>query len=175
MSEKINFFSLALYELAAEENKQKEFVDLLWNLKNDLSSTEVINFFSNFNVSLQDKQIILQEILQEKIIINWILLLIENKLYKNILNLINLFFKYSAKDLNIKFGTIWLTEFIDLDVQNNIEKLISEKMNKKIRLEQKINKEILGGIEIVVEDTKWSNTIKNRIKFLTNTLLMKGK
>ena len=170
MYKNLNPYSYAIFEIAKEENKLNEFVTLLFEQKDVLVQEEIRKFFSNDQINLKYKKDILSDIFNEKLIINWLMLIIKNRKFSSIGYILEKLFKISAKELNIQRGIIWTTEELDKEQFEKITEVFEKKQLSKIFFENKIDANLLGGIKVNIGDKVWDNSIKNKINILTNKL-----
>ncbi len=165
MNIKTKQFGQALYELAEESNEVNNYFDLslaIIDVANQ--SPEIFSYLSNNSISIEDKYPLINDITNGiKFYSNWLFILIESGRGRFIREYINEFIKIYNKKHNIENGYVWTIEPINREVINKFEELISTKLNKKIMLENKINKEIIGGVRLEVGDLVWDNTIKNKL------------
>jgi len=65
---------------------------------------------------------------------------------------INEFINLYNKEQGIIKGHIYTVEPLNVETIKILEESVSKKINKKVMLENKINKELIGGIKLEVED-----------------------
>ena len=75
------------------------------------------------------------------------------------------------KEKGILNGVIYTTELLESNQTKQIEEAMSKKLDIKVQLTNLQDKEIIGGIKVVVEDDVWDYTIASQIKELTMKLI----
>ncbi|NQX83223.1 MAG: ATP synthase F1 subunit delta [Mycoplasmataceae bacterium] len=158
-------YAQAIYEISKENNQVEDYLNLSMAILDvDLNNSELFTYLEHWDVKLEEKKKIIKDICNGiEYYENWLLILIDLGKTRNIKNFINEFIKIYNKENNIVKGYAWTTKPVNKEIINILEEKLSKKLNKKIMLENRINKEIIGGIKIEVEGKIWENTIKNKI------------
>ena len=161
-------YSHAIYEIAKEENTLNKYFDLSLAILDVSKDMKLFEYLSS-NIDIKSKFELIELITEDETHYkNWLKILIKSGRSKSIKNSIDEFIKLYNKEKNIISGVAWTTEQIDRKVLKEIESKISKKLDKNVFIENKIDKEIIGGIKLVVEDNIWDNTIKTKLKEMLN-------
>lgn len=165
MKAKTRQYAQALYEVAKESNLQQDYLDLSLAIIDAANhNQDLLEYLGNGSVSIVDKSSLINDIGQgNEFYINWILILLESGKGRYLRDYIDEYINIYNEDNGISKGYVWTTEPIDQAIINKFEELVSKKLNKEIKLQNKINKEIIGGIKLEVGDNVWDNTIKNKL------------
>ncbi|WP_339045037.1 ATP synthase F1 subunit delta [Candidatus Zinderia endosymbiont of Aphrophora alni] len=168
------FYSRALFEIVITE-ELVVWLKLIKKLKQILICPEIINFLKNSFISFKHKFLILlnfldQDIINNKKIINFIKILIKNKriiFFSKIVNFFFLLINIYKNVKNIKIVTAYiLSKKQILNLIYKIEKFFCCKIKYKII----INKSIIGGIFIIINDNIYDVSIKNNLNILFKIL-----
>ena len=161
-------YAEALYNLAKEENVVEDYVALslaLLNVANE--NPAVFEYFASNNIENDEKQNFIKELTQGYLYYeNWLNILLDSGRAMYVRDYINEFLNIYNKEKGIIKGHVYTVEPLSSEIIQTLEENVSKKINKKVMLENKINKELIGGIKLEVEDEVWDNTIKNKLKQL---------
>ena len=167
-------YANAIYGIGKELNKEKIF----FNYSNELleliqNEKKVINFFSSYYVSFLEKKELLDEVFPktDEMYKNWLLILIMDRKFFYIKEILLEFINIYNKNNNIENGVVWTTLAITDLIKNKIVKTLEKKLNKKINLTSKINKELISGIKIELSDLIIDNSLKNNLNEMKKQLL----
>lgn len=164
-------YTNAIFEIASENNLLDDYLELsvaILNIFNENKDFE--SFLANYSVDVEQKKKLIELItLENKFYKNWLYILIESGKQKFIKEYINEFINMYNEKNNIIKGFAWTTELIDQSIIKKLEDTISKKLNKKIMIENRINRELIGGIKLEVGDDVWDNSIKNKLMQLLTT------
>ncbi len=165
MKLKTKQYGQAIYDIAKENNQVDDYLDLAIALIDAGNhNEELFNYLGSGNVSFEDKVTLVKDITQgNEYFSNWILILLESGKGKYLREYINAYINIYNEEHGISNGYVWTTEPINQDIINKFEELVSKKLDKKIKLQNKINKQIIGGIRLEVGDNVWDNTIKSKL------------
>lgn len=155
----------AIFQIALSKNKLEEFYhdfELIQTVINE----EFIQLLKNPNITKSEKLMIVEQSFNSvnHDIKNFLKLLVEKNRFAKIKAIIKMFFKkyYEYNKIQI----VYVETAIEL-TQEQKEKLIakfSKKYNKKIHLKISIDKTLLGGMRVIVEDTVYDNSVLNQLK-----------
>jgi len=96
--------------------------------------------------------------------------IIDNHRGKHIKDILKEFDLICLKRLNIKTGIVYSTVSLNDTQINQIEKKVSKLLNAKVRLTNKINPDLIGGLKIEVEDYLVDYSIQSKFTQLKNEL-----
>lgn len=165
---KVRNFTKALYDVAFDEDKVEDYVDLSLAIINVANSNEkIFPYFSSTNVNHQDKLKVIKDLCSDNIYYaNWLSILIESGKSRRIREHIEDFIKLYQEKNNITEAEVWTTVEVDAKTLKTLENVISKKIDKKVIAKNKIDKELIGGIKVKVDDQVWDNSIKKKLNEL---------
>ncbi|MGL4343008.1 MAG: F0F1 ATP synthase subunit delta [Metamycoplasmataceae bacterium] len=172
-SEKSTGYAMALFSLAKEENKMELFFNEISIISDAIShNNELLNILSSLKINFKEKEKIIKTIFKDTnfLIINFLLIICEKKLIFKLDNILNLFLKYSSDTLNIKNGIIFSSSMLSSQRIRKLENNLSLKMNSKIKLKNIIDKELISGIKIKIENTIIENSIRSELEQIKQEL-----
>lgn len=174
---KLNGYAIALYEIGTELKKQSAFhKDARLITAAFLENGEFINIISSTKLTKDKRKDIIVKSFSKRIntsYINAMLLMIDNNQFNSA--------QYTFKLLNKKFNThfgivqgeIITTDPLSKAEISKIEKAMKTKISKDVELQNIIDKEVLGGVKVVLGDTVFDSTIKGQLNDM-KLELMKG-
>ncbi|BDV03402.1 MAG: hypothetical protein HPPSJP_1230 [Candidatus Hepatoplasma scabrum] len=164
----------AFYQLAKEQKKLKKSLILVKQTLESLDQTNFVNFLANYNIELETKKKVLQKIYHKDLLfINWILVLIEDKVVRSLDFILRKFIQIYNFEYKIVEGQIFSARKLNNNQIKKITDAIKNKWQKKIYLEAKIDAELIGGAKIIVGDNVWDNSILKKLNDLTEELVNK--
>lgn len=165
MKVKTRQYAQAIYDIAIEEKLIEDYVDLaIAIIDAGNHNAELFKYLASGSISINDKSVLIKDITQgNEFFANWLLILLESGKARYLREYINEFINMYNEANGISNGYVWTTEPIDQTIINKFEEALSKKLDKVVKLQNKINKEIIGGIKLEVGDNVWDNTIKNKL------------
>lgn len=175
----INIYSRSFYLSFTKENKNEDIK------KNYLLSLDLKKiFYKNNNdyffyiLKLKKKEeskkiieTIFKNILDQKWI-NLFFIMIDDNVINYFLDVLKKIVLYFEEHLNIKHGQIYsVIKLSEIQIKK-IESKITKKLNQEVKLFNYLDKNIIGGICVRVEDYIWDNSIKTKLKNLKKDLLI---
>ncbi len=157
-------YSLALFSIAKDENKVKEYLnnakDLLLLFANPELSP-IINILDSTKLVRKDKDKIIDTAFKnfQKQFINFLKLLASKNIFNSIKNILNIFIKYCCDNLKIKEGIIYSSPLLTLAKIKQVEKKISLQEGYKVSLKNLLDKELISGIKIIIENKIIENSV----------------
>ena len=172
-----NRYAIALLSLAREENSIKEYIDEVNQIIKIINDNkELITLLKSYGVSNQEKKSALQTIFENKIkeyILNMFYVMVDNKRGGLVLDVCNEFVRIALKELNLKQGIVYST--IELN-KKQIEALslkVSKILDANVTLTNVIDKSLIGGFKIQVDDYVIDDSSKSRLEKLKDSLKQK--
>ncbi|QJG67000.1 F0F1 ATP synthase subunit delta [Mycoplasma phocoenae] len=172
--EKIQNYAIALFELSTEQNKTDEFYiqfkKITSAFRDEPDFAKVLNSYSIPN---EDKYKMIDNVFSgnDQLIINFIKILSKEHMITKIVYIYEVFrnFYYEAK--KIKRGTIFsTTPLTEKEIEQFTQKY-SIMFNFNLILKNRIDKSIIGGVKIVIDDIVIDNTILNQLNKLKDSIL----
>ena len=178
MSLKIRSYARNLMELASQEDTVDLFYRDLKRINNELNRDEdLAKFIESDDFSSEEKKRKLQEVFNNELddsILYGLFLVIES-IPRNHLEceLIHEFLEYYYQTRGIVFGAAYSAKEIDDSDIETLEEAFSHKLGRTIKLENKVDKKLIGGVKVVINDTVWDGTYQAKMDELKNILLNK--
>lgn len=169
-------YGLALFEIAKEEDRLKEFKQDLEFIQEALDQSH-LKFFNQKMISQEDRIALLEKCFKENVqpmVLNFLKLLVVKGRMTNLFEIIKEYKELYNSALGIVEGIVFSTSILSEDQIKGIETAVSKKEGKKVLLTSKIDESLIGGIKVVIEDHVYDGSIKNKITSLQSELL-KGK
>ncbi len=165
MKVKARQYAQAIYEVAKENNQVNDYLDLAIAIIDSANhNPQLFEYLGSGSVSTSEKSTLVKDITESnKYFNNWLMILIESGKGRYLRDYINELINIYNEEHGISNGYVWTTEPIDQSIINKFEELVSKKIDQKVKLQNKINKEIIGGVKLEVGDNVWDNTIKNKL------------
>ena len=174
MEEVVSRYAAALVSIAKEENKLEQYKLAVLSMKETFETNpEILKYLKSYFVNNEDKEKVVEELTIEfglKNLTNFIkLLVIKHKIYlfKDIVNEIT---KGINFELDIYEGFIYSTEPLEKGKILEISQVITQKINKKIELKNKIDERLIGGVKVVVHDHVFDGSIKYKLETMKEQL-----
>lgn len=171
-------YASALLSLALEENQNEAYRTylkvILENLQEDTSLEKIL---SCSTITKEEKKNIIDKVFisAPSIHINSFLkVIIDNSRGHYLKSIIEEFISLSNEEDGISEGYIYSCDSLSKEEISKIESVISKKIKRKVYLIHKIDKRLIGGFKVVVNDYVFDASIKNKIDGLKNSLLERG-
>ena len=172
---KVRYYAKALFEVAKEEGKENQIIDdLVVNNSIFQSEKELKNYFLNPEIKLEEKKARLKEIFGEKIqeyTYNFVFELNERE-ESEVLSLVIerlkvLVYKGSG---TIEAEVVSAVELSD-SLKNNILKKIESKSGKKVKLDNKVDSKLLGGMKVKIGDEMVDLSVRGKLENLKQEII----
>ncbi|AJC49625.1 ATP synthase F1 subunit delta [Mycoplasma flocculare] len=176
-----NYFGYAeaLFEIAVSNNKVENFLNDSFFILDIIQSHPILVLvFNSYFVSNQEKFNLIDRIFSEKVeklIINFLKLISKSNLFSHYKHILVKFIKLANMHLHQTWGEIETAFPISVSIISSFENILSNKLNKKVHLRQKINSELISGIRIIVDSQIFDNSIFSQLKLLKQTLKKQTK
>lgn len=174
-SEIASRYSKALFELAKTSNQLEETSKNLEEVLHVVETLELNSFFTDPSVSSQQKKDVLKQALEKHIhplVLTFLQFLIDKRRF-NFLSEISSKYTDLVKK-NSEILEVELTTAIPAD--DKMKKALTEKLEKlyrkKIKIKEKLDEEILGGVILLVGNQMIDDSIKHHLLKLKENLLL---
>jgi F-type H+-transporting ATPase subunit delta len=168
-------YAKALFELAAEEK-------ILETIESDISlidqvtaeNTDLADMLGNPLINNQDKFSVLKEIFAGKInalSLNFLDLLAQKKRLMLLPDMVAAFNSMMLKYHNTVEAELVSAVELSADQADKIQKSIESMTGKKLRMEKRLDPEIIGGFVVKVEDVVIDNSIRYQLAKLHEKLI----
>ena len=162
ISRKSQNYGQALFECEASEKLFQQ----LKELSDIFMETEIIDFFLSFTVSKEDKENILNKALKHSspLLKNFFLILLDNKAFSLLPQIVSSYGKLMEEKDNICTGTIYSFHLLSREQTKEIKDLLKNFFNKRLELNQKEDKSLMGGVYIEAGGYVFDGTVKHYLK-----------
>ena len=167
----------ALMELALEDDgisKEDILDDLREVAENITASEELSNVLNNPSVSIEEKQIVLCKLFQNKlmpVVYNFLFVLNLRKRIGLISEIADEFEVELERIKNIVRVDITSAISLDGDRKNDIERRVAEKLQKDVKINWGVDENIIAGLIFNINDTVIDNSIKHKLDKLSNMIM----
>lgn len=167
-------YAYAIVSIAKEENKCEEYKNALIMLLDVFrNEIETAKFLESYFISNEEKYKVIDESLRSINLpnfTNFIKLLTEKHLISKYKDIVKEAIVLLNESLNIDDGFVYSTSKLSEEKMNEIELVISKKLNQKVELKNIIDPRLIGGIKVVVHDHVFDGSIKHKIENLKENL-----
>lgn len=173
-----NRYANGLFLLAKESNQIQQFQTqmnaVLLAFKAD---QEIVSLLNHYRISEIDKFKIVDQVLGKELdatLINFLKLLLQKKRFNHFIKIAEEFNTLVNHSLGIQDGVIYSSIKLSEAQIKAISETLLNKHKLKVELTNKVDQKLLGGYKIVIGDTVFDGSIRNRIDTLKQEL-SKGK
>ena len=174
ISQVANRYAQALFELADENNKASEIYSEIVDLNSVISSNKnLYDVLRSPFITREDKVNVAIELFDGKVskdTKNFLLVLIEKDRTTQLSSIVQAYKQMLNDKLNIAEGKVYTAVPLSPEQISELEKKLSAKYNKNIELENKIDKDILGGVLVRIGNEEIDGTVKSRLSDLSEVL-----
>ena len=162
-----------LYELAVHDDKLELYRAELERLNHELNiNPELNSYFDSVNNSASDKKAKIEYLnINSEVISTYFVMVQAINKSRVELQLIHDFLAYYYFHEKKIFGTVYSVRELDDKTITAVEKAVESQLGRKVKLENKLDKELLGGIKVVVNNNVWDGSYKTKLKDLRKNLL----
>ncbi len=173
-----NRYANGLFLLAKESNQiqifQTQMNSVLLAFKAD---QEIVSLLNHYRISEIDKFKIVDQVLGKELdstLINFLKLLLQKKRFNHFIKIAEEFNSLVNDSLGIKDGIVYSSSKLNEEQMKSITATLLNKHKLKVELKNKVDQRLIGGYKIVIGDTVFDGSIRNRIDTLKQEL-SKGK
>lgn len=171
-------YAAALFSLSKDENKVSTYLKEVKQVEDVFSKNpEFLEYFSSHKISRKDVNKILETAfkdLESPSLLPFLKLLATKHLISSIHEIFREYRTLANEYLGIKEGLLYSTSPLKGDEIAKIEKALESKLNCQVHLINKIDKNLIGGIKIVLDGKIYDGSIQNKIDSLRHKLLKGG-
>lgn len=164
-------YAKSLFKIARDEKEMEDVKIHFEKLLKIFEENDLWKIFKYPKINIKEKKEILEKIPVPLFIRNFIFILLEKKR----INLLPLIFEEYChileKYLKIAKGEIISAIKLGEEEKNLLKEKIEKLLNKKVILEERIDKNIIGGVVVKVENTFIDGSIKTALERLKNQLV----
>ena len=167
-------YAIALLQIAKEKKCNYEYRQEILSILSAFENCEdFINVLNSPLISKADKKMIISNILDNQPyddIKNFIFIIFDNSREKELFNILKEFISLSNAEDGIAEGLIYSASRLSNEEIKRIEEAISNKLNKKIVLKNKLDTSLIGGVKVSIDGHVFDGTIKTKLKDLQSKL-----
>lgn len=172
-------YATALYSVAKEnDNVEQVRNDLDFLCQIFKTNNDFVKFLSSEMILKVDKEKVLEKELKDKVskqFYAFINVCIRRKVIKHMDAIKDLFLKVYNRDHGIKEGRIYTPFELDEKRIKELEDIFSEKFSSRVSFRTIIDKRILAGMKIYVDDTLFDYSLDTKINKVRDKLLTDKK
>ncbi|MDR0266708.1 F0F1 ATP synthase subunit delta [Paenibacillus sp.] len=162
-------YAKALFEVAAQQQKTLEVEQELKSVVEALQSDDVQKFISAPSISVSVKVDVLKKALQDKVsqpVVNTIELLIERGRADLLSDLLDSYIRIEGESLGIADATVYSTYPLSEQERETVAAQFGVLANKKIRVNNVVDKTLLGGIKVMIGDKLYDGSLAGKLERL---------
>ncbi len=171
-------YANAFFALALESNKLENYhEDALTIQKVFTKEKDLLKVLTCYLLDESERMKIIDKVfssLLEEDSRNFIKVILSNHKLKNINEIIDMFHDLYNEKNNICKGTVYSSIPLSKEQIIRIEVAFYDKKKQKVELVNKIDKEIIGGVKVVIKDHIYDGSIKNQLELLKLDLKKEG-
>ena len=176
MNVRISTYARRLMELVTQEDLIDVCYKDLKEINDEINSDEeLLKFITSADKSIDEKKARLQEIFEndlDEAVLHAFFLVVEQIPRKHMeAELIHEFLSYYYRTRGIVFGAAYSARKIAEGDLLILEDAFSKKLAQRIKLENKVDPSLLGGVKVIINDTVWDGTYRSKINDLRSALL----
>ena len=166
-------YAQAAFSIASEKNEIDRWLSELSIVTNILNNDECLTFFDAEQVPIDVKLDGIKKLFSKNtsLVQNLISLMVVRKDISNFMEVNNIFVSMSDEFKGVVRVNITTAVPINKEDLEQIVKKLENKENKKIIIDKKIDKNILGGIVVRIGDKLIDGSTKNKIDLLSEKLI----
>ncbi|MFL0247893.1 F0F1 ATP synthase subunit delta [Candidatus Clostridium stratigraminis] len=161
-------YALALYEVAEERAKTEEFIKDLGDILNIINENEeLLELIRHPKLSTTKKKELFENIFKGKTdeeVLSFLLLLIEKNRLLNLKGIIEEIKKIHLERNQTLLALVKTVVPLLADEKNDLIRKLELKYNKKIILNEEVDKDIIGGVYVRVGNDVIDGTIKTKFE-----------
>ena len=174
MEEIASRYAAAIVSIAKDENKLEDYKVAILSLKHILDSNEkLFKFLKSYFIKDEERELVVDEMVSYfnlPNLSNFIKLLCKKHkihMYKDIFIEV---LKELNFELNVFEGFVYSVDWLPSAKILEISEAISEKLNKKVELTNKLDPRLIGGVKVVIHDHVFDGSIKHKLETMKENL-----
>lgn len=162
ISKKSQNYGQALFECESSAELFKQ----LKALSDLFTEPETLDFFLSFTVSTENKKSLLNKSLKHSssLLKNFFFVLLDNRTFSLLPQIVSVYQNLMEEKNNLCTGTIYSPYPVSEERKKEIEELLQKFFNKKLELNQKEDKSLIGGIYVKAGGYIFNSTVKQQLK-----------
>ena len=169
-------FSQAIYDVSKTDNKVEEYYnDLLYVDKVLKDNPDFVSFLSSPTIDYKVKEKAIEDVFSSisKSVYAFLLIVIKKHQIKHFTYIVSNYLNLLNIDKNILEGIIYTPFKLDDQTIEKLQDVFSKKYKKNIYLKERIDKKLIGGLKININDTLYDYSISSKIDNIKDKLTYK--
>jgi F-type H+-transporting ATPase subunit delta len=173
-----NRYANGLFLLAKESNQiqnfQTQITAVLLAFKED---EEIVSLLNHYRLSEIDKFKIVDQVFGKELdstLINFLKLLLQKQRFNHFIKIAEEFNSLVNTSLGIKEGIVYSSVKLSDQQMKNLTQTLLSSHKMKVELKNKIDSRLIGGYKIIIGDTIFDGSLRNRLETMRQEL-SKGK
>lgn len=172
-------YGQALFDLALEMNtlelwqsQTKEILEVF------TANTELERFFNAVKISTEEKKNLIHTAFEgkiDKMLLNFLELLIDKKRIGSVEAILQQFIILANEEQEIENGVVLSSRKLSKDEIMKIEEALSFKRKQKVELVNKVDRKLISGIKVIINNEVIDGSMKSKIETLKNELLKESR
>lgn len=157
----------ALFELAQECGKTKEYKEVLTALEETLSSNEELKLFLKHpKIAKEEKKNVLKEILKQEdpYLIHFVLLLIDKSRFSHFSDIVKVFEQRYHVLHDIEVAYVQSARELSTDELQDLRVMLEKHTGKTIEMRTSVHPELIAGVRIKIKDEVLDNSAAKRLE-----------
>lgn len=157
----------ALFELAQECGKTKEFKEVLTALGETLSSNEELQLFLKHpKIAKEEKKKVLKEILKQEdpYLVHFVMLLIDKSRFSHFSDIVKVFEQHYHVLHHIEVAYVQSARALSKDDLQDLRAMLEQHTGKTIEMRTSIHPELIAGVRIKIKDEVLDNSAAKRLE-----------
>ena len=170
----INGYALALFSIAQEEKKLKQYKeDALAVIEAVESNVEIIHLMDSKSLPVDTRQELIKKAFKSvnKNMTNFLFILVERSKFNIVIQVLKKFIKLTNNILNIKEGIVYSVDKLSAKELKDVQAKTSKMLGYKVTLMNKLDAELVSGVKIIVGDEIIEDTVISRLEQIKYELL----
>jgi F-type H+-transporting ATPase subunit delta len=165
-------YAQAFFSLAADEKKVAELKDQAAEMLSVIDR-DVIKFLDTRSIAKSDKKALLKDVLKgaDKDFVNFLSLLVDSGRSHYIVDILKGFISQCNEELKVQEVTVVSARELTDAEKAEIGEAISKSLNKNVEITNKIDKTLLAGTRVYINDRVYDSSLKARVNSLREELL----
>lgn len=166
-------YSEALFDLAVEDNCIKEVYDSYLVIIDAFTEhDELIDVLSHPEIILEEKVKIVKDAFSDlnNHVVNFICILVEKDRLREIFNVFEDFEILFNAHFNISVAKVYSVNELTKEQLDNLSSKLNKKLGKEIKIKNIIDKSLIGGMKIMIDNHVIDYSLKTKIDNLSDEL-----
>lgn len=163
-------YALALFSLAIEKKQADEIYQEFHRFSCALDDS-AWKFFLNPRIEDIDKKNVIDKVCKNRLLIDYLKTVIDNKRFDFVNEMLVVYKDLLNEHQSIAEITVYTKQYLSTENKDKLVKKFTEKLNKKIIINEIINPQIVGGVRIEYQGRVIDQTINASLDKLKSSLI----